>query len=217
MGDARKPATLAELDKKLDPANFAYISDDTYSAEEVEAQTQVRGHTQRLRGSWWCHAWRESGAGVSSCASDAMHPASLWCSPLAQHAAPGSRLTQARAPARPLCHFCCGRRPHAPDLPPPRPRTQQVIVSFVPEPLKRSPNIKMFLRSFWYRATLKGAVNPDEMHIYTLARWVGAAGKVVLAGGEGWGSGWGGGGGGRGAGLSVVGAGDEHAAALGRA
>ncbi|PSC71048.1 chitin deacetylase-like isoform e [Micractinium conductrix] len=87
MGDARKPATLAELDKKLDPANFAYISDDTYSAEEVEAQTQV-------------------------------------------------------------------------------------IVSFVPEPLKRSPNIKMFLRSFWYRATLKGAVNPDEMHIYTLASFL---------------------------------------------
>lgn len=43
MGDARKPTALDEADKKLDPANFAYISDDTYTTEEVEAQTQVRG------------------------------------------------------------------------------------------------------------------------------------------------------------------------------
>ena len=41
MGDARKPTALDERDKKLDPQNFAYISDDTYTAEEVEAQTQV--------------------------------------------------------------------------------------------------------------------------------------------------------------------------------
>lgn len=46
----------------------------------------------------------------------------------------------------------------------------QVIVGLVPEQLKRSPNTKMFLRSFWYRATLKGVVHADEMHIYTLAR-----------------------------------------------
>lgn len=43
MGDARKPAALDEQSKKMDPANFAYISDDTYTAEEVEAQTQVGG------------------------------------------------------------------------------------------------------------------------------------------------------------------------------
>ena len=41
MGDARKPTALDDQDKKLDPQNFAYISDDTYTAEEVEAQTQV--------------------------------------------------------------------------------------------------------------------------------------------------------------------------------
>ncbi|KAL4452109.1 hypothetical protein ABPG75_007771 [Micractinium tetrahymenae] len=84
MGDARKPAALDEHAKKMDPANFAYISDDTYTADEVEAQTQV-------------------------------------------------------------------------------------IVGLVPEHLKRSPNTKMFLRSFWYRATLKEVVHADEMHIYTLA------------------------------------------------
>ncbi|KAL4437486.1 hypothetical protein ABPG77_003467 [Micractinium sp. CCAP 211/92] len=82
MGDARKPA--AEHATKMDPANFAYISDDTYTAEEVEAQTQV-------------------------------------------------------------------------------------IVGLVPEHLKRSPNTKMFLRSFWFRAALKEVVHADEMHIYTLA------------------------------------------------
>lgn len=41
MGDARKPTALDDQDKKLDPQNFAYISDDTYTAEEVEAHTQV--------------------------------------------------------------------------------------------------------------------------------------------------------------------------------
>lgn len=47
-----------------------------------------------------------------------------------------------------------------------------MIVGLVPEHLKTSPNTKMFLRSFWYRATLKQVVTADEMHIYTLARWV---------------------------------------------
>ena len=47
-----------------------------------------------------------------------------------------------------------------------------MIVGLVPEHLKASPNTKMFLRSFWYRATLKQVVTADEMHIYTLARWV---------------------------------------------
>lgn len=53
MGDARKPAALDEHAKKMDPANFAYISDDTYTAEEVEAQTQVgcrRRRDRRLAG-----------------------------------------------------------------------------------------------------------------------------------------------------------------------
>ena len=45
-------------------------------------------------------------------------------------------------------------------------------MGLVPEHLKTSPNTKMFLRSFWYRATLKQVVTADEMHIYTLARWV---------------------------------------------
>lgn len=50
----------------------------------------------------------------------------------------------------------------------------QVIVGLVPERLKRSPNAKMFLRSFWFRASLKEVVHADEMHIYTLARCGGA-------------------------------------------
>lgn len=40
----------------------------------------------------------------------------------------------------------------------------------MPQHLKRCPNAKMFLRSFWYRATLRQVVHADEMHIYTLAR-----------------------------------------------
>ncbi len=44
-------------------------------------------------------------------------------------------------------------------------------MGLVPEHLKRSPNTKMFLRSFWFRAALKEVVHADEMHIYTLARW----------------------------------------------
>ena len=51
-------------------------------------------------------------------------------------------------------------------------------MDLVPERLKRCPNTKMFLRSFWYRATLKGLVNAAAMHIYTLARWVEWAGCV---------------------------------------
>ena len=43
MGDARKPSQLEEMETKLDAKNFAYISDDTYTASEVEAETQVRG------------------------------------------------------------------------------------------------------------------------------------------------------------------------------
>lgn len=45
-----------------------------------------------------------------------------------------------------------------------------MIVGLIPDRLKRAPNAKMFLRSFWYRATLREVALPDEMHIYTLAR-----------------------------------------------
>jgi cyclin A len=33
----------------------------------------------------------------------------------------------------------------------------------------RAPNPKMFLRSYWHRAVIAGAVVADEMHVYTLA------------------------------------------------
>jgi cyclin A len=46
-----------------------------------------------------------------------------------------------------------------------------MIVDMIPDKLVKAPNPKMFLRSFWYRAMLKNVVQPDEMHIYTLARW----------------------------------------------
>jgi hypothetical protein len=51
----------------------------------------------------------------------------------------------------------------------------------VPERLKKAPNAKMFLRSFWYRAVLKEAVVPDEMHLYTLARCGGNRMNVAVA------------------------------------
>lgn len=56
MGDARKPSQLEDMEKKLDAKNFAYISDGTYTAGEVEAETQVwaaaRGAGTPLPG-WW--------------------------------------------------------------------------------------------------------------------------------------------------------------------
>lgn len=45
-----------------------------------------------------------------------------------------------------------------------------MIVGLIPEQLKHSPNPKMFLRTFWYRAGTKEVVHADDMHIYTLAR-----------------------------------------------
>ncbi|KAI3438015.1 hypothetical protein D9Q98_000458 [Chlorella vulgaris] len=87
MGDARKPTALNDQDKRLDPQNFAHISDNTYSTLEVEAQTKM-------------------------------------------------------------------------------------IVDMIPDKLVKAPNPKMFLRSFWYRAMLKNVVQPDEMHIYTLASFL---------------------------------------------
>lgn len=129
MGDARKPAALDEHDKKLDPQHFAHISDNTYTAEEVEAHTQV---------------------------SD--------CDACSGQAGQDRRGGSVCAPAAPTCStatpaFVC------------LPRTLQVIVGLIPDRLKRAPNAKMFLRSFWYRATLTEVVLADEMHIYTLARW----------------------------------------------
>lgn len=51
MGDSRKPTALAadEHAKRMDPQRFAYISDDTYSAEEVELCTQVRAAGARRK------------------------------------------------------------------------------------------------------------------------------------------------------------------------
>eukprot|EP00887_Chlorella_sp_A99_P007648 scaffold20.g7648.t1 len=97
MGDARKPTALAADEaKSMDPQRFAYISDDTYTAEEVEECTQL-------------------------------------------------------------------------------------IAALVPAHLKAAPNAKMFLRSFWYRATLKEVVSGEEMHIYTLASFLLQLSLVDLA------------------------------------
>lgn len=65
MGDARKPSQLEEMEKKLDAKNFAYISDDTYTASEVEAETQVRG----------------GGPAAAGHPQQASSPAALPCSP----------------------------------------------------------------------------------------------------------------------------------------
>ncbi|KDD75156.1 hypothetical protein H632_c838p0 [Helicosporidium sp. ATCC 50920] len=45
----------------------------------------------------------------------------------------------------------------------------QLISGLVPDRLKTAPNMKMFLRSFWYRASLTGVLCAEEMHVYTLA------------------------------------------------
>ena len=62
----------------------------------------------------------------------------------------------------------------------------QVVAALVPAHLKSAPNAKMFLRSFWYRATLKDVVSADEMHIYTLARCGGESGCRQPAGKPQW-------------------------------
>lgn len=41
--------------------------------------------------------------------------------------------------------------------------------------LRTSPNSKMFLRSFWYRLVQASAVSSEEMHIYTLSRYLPSA------------------------------------------
>ena len=44
MGDARRPLSVsaAQKDGIMDPQRFSAISDDTYTAEEVEERTLVR-------------------------------------------------------------------------------------------------------------------------------------------------------------------------------
>ena len=64
MGDARKPTALDDQDKKLDPQNFAYISDDTYTAVEVEAQTQVGAGASRCSRPCACWGGRERGSAL---------------------------------------------------------------------------------------------------------------------------------------------------------
>lgn len=78
------------------------------------------------------------------------------------------------------------RVPPAPALTRRRPSpAPQVVAAAIPAALKAAPNAKMFLRSFWYRATLKEVVAGDEMHIYTVARCAGrSAGARVSAGSE---------------------------------
>ena len=39
-----------------------------------------------------------------------------------------------------------------------------------PDFVKATPNAKMFLRSFWYRAVTERLVHSEEMHLYTIAR-----------------------------------------------
>ena len=192
MGDARKPTALNDQDKKLDPQNFAYISDDTYTAEEVEAQTQVGPFGRSL--SSFARAAGRRAARVSCTVLDGRcgFPQQLcdtvWFNSLGRRCTP-----PALAPA---CGTICS--PSVPPPPPPLPLPLspplQVIAALVPDRLKSSPNAKMFLRSFWYRATLKQVAAADEMHVYALARC---------------GLGRGGGGGGRGGG----GGGESGAAA----
>jgi cyclin A len=38
--------------------------------------------------------------------------------------------------------------------------------------MRDSPNAKMYLRSFWYRATQQGVVGADDMHVYTAASFL---------------------------------------------
>lgn len=42
MGDMRQPTALV-TEKHMDAATFAYLSDDTYTSQEVEEETQVSG------------------------------------------------------------------------------------------------------------------------------------------------------------------------------
>ncbi|KAK9863919.1 hypothetical protein WJX84_000139 [Apatococcus fuscideae] len=89
MGDTRRRLAirLGEQDKNLDPARFAFISDRTYTVEEVEQATRT-------------------------------------------------------------------------------------VADTVPEEIRDAPNGKMFLRSFWYRGVAALVMEPEEMHIYTIASFL---------------------------------------------
>ena len=41
-----------------------------------------------------------------------------------------------------------------------------------PDFVRTAPNAKMFLRSFWYRAVTEHFLHSEEMHLYTIARFV---------------------------------------------
>lgn len=45
-----------------------------------------------------------------------------------------------------------------------------IIHRETPDYVRNAPNAKMFLRSFWYRATTEGLLHSEEMHLYTAAR-----------------------------------------------
>ncbi len=97
MGDTRRRLAirLGEQDKNLDPARFAFISDRTYTVEEVEQATRT-------------------------------------------------------------------------------------VADTVPEEIRDAPNGKMFLRSFWYRGVAALVMEPEEMHIYTIARYNGHTPRFLL-------------------------------------
>jgi hypothetical protein len=131
------PAPRRPSDKLLDADRFAHISDDTYTAAEVEAHTQVR-----LAAS----GWRNRAAYEYAARA-------RGCSP---------RAPPARRPT--LLPPC----PH----PLSRPAPCQAVAAAVPPAVREAPSAKMFLRSFWYRATSRGAAAADEMHVYTAAAFL---------------------------------------------
>lgn len=51
LGDMRRPTALV-TEKHMDATTFAYLSDNTYNEEEVEAMTKVRsrGSREAIRG-----------------------------------------------------------------------------------------------------------------------------------------------------------------------
>lgn len=52
MGDMRQPTALV-TEKHMDAATFAYLSDDTYTSQEVEEETQVSGENVQCRAQNW--------------------------------------------------------------------------------------------------------------------------------------------------------------------
>ncbi len=145
MGDAPKRAYIKsiaeEKDSSLDPERFAYISDNTYTAAEVEEFTQV--------GEPDCH-----GALLATALYSSHGP--RWGASL-----PALAVVTVDQP------FACDADSARAAWPP---YPLQVVTDLVPCHLKTAPSSKMFLRSFWHRAENTGVVYHDEMHVYTLAR-----------------------------------------------